>query len=73
MRVSNEDHRPLEYSSLSLFAPSGFLRNCVIRERLIIDNGLDHLAEVRAQQPIERGFRGFVFPHPAGGSDGIRT
>ena len=39
---------------VSLFSLSGFLGNCVIRIRLIIDNLLDHLADVRAQQPIDR-------------------
>jgi len=37
-----------------LFPPSGFLWNRVIRKRFIIDNGLDHFANVRAQQPIDR-------------------
>src|SRR6516164_336380 len=45
---------PLEYSSPPLFSSGGLFRNCVIRERLIIDNRLDYLADVRAQQPIDR-------------------
>jgi len=41
-------------SSPSLFLLVGFLWHCVIRECLIIDNRLDHFADVRAQEPIDR-------------------
>jgi hypothetical protein len=41
--------------SRPLFSPGGLLRKSIIREgRLIVDNRLNHFADVRAQQPIDR-------------------
>ena len=38
----------------SAFSAEWFSLDRVIRKRFIIDNGLDHFANVRAQQPIDR-------------------
>src|SRR5262249_6314700 len=53
-RCCNQSSISCASTSSPLLSPSGFLRHCVIRVRLFIDNRLDHFADVRSQEPIDR-------------------
>jgi len=41
------------FASSLAFSPGAFLGHRVIREHLVIDNSLDHLADIRSQQPVD--------------------